>query len=278
MRAGDATVFVVDSIAHGSVRRINPGERRIVVYSYSYGQIRHCCASVGPCTGTAITRPSVGLHVMQCPRAASPGRANTSGQPPLRFQRAGLPHTLRTTPLSHSGAGSCSGPWLEPGSAGWRESQQRRVHGLGWGRGCAGTLRGMNGGAGASSGTAGSTQPPADRALLRRLLGGGLDRRLDRGAHASLHNSCSHAVFNTLFSCGPCRWQAQPSAPAARDAGAAMTPLPLGCLVERSALPRRLHPQPQSARRSRPSRPRPPPRRTLPLRARAGRQPRPAGW
>ena len=34
MRAGDAAVFV-DSIAHGSVRRINPGERRIVVYRYS---------------------------------------------------------------------------------------------------------------------------------------------------------------------------------------------------------------------------------------------------
>jgi hypothetical protein len=33
MRAGDAAVFV-DSLAHGSVRRSNPGERRIVVYRY----------------------------------------------------------------------------------------------------------------------------------------------------------------------------------------------------------------------------------------------------
>ena len=33
MKAGDAAVFV-DSIAHGSVRRTNPGERRIAVYRY----------------------------------------------------------------------------------------------------------------------------------------------------------------------------------------------------------------------------------------------------
>jgi ectoine hydroxylase-related dioxygenase (phytanoyl-CoA dioxygenase family) len=40
-QAGDALLFV-DSIAHGSARRINPGERRVVIYRYgpSWGNFR----------------------------------------------------------------------------------------------------------------------------------------------------------------------------------------------------------------------------------------------
>lgn len=42
LNAGDALLFV-DAIAHGSARRVNPGERRIVVYRYgpSWGNFRH---------------------------------------------------------------------------------------------------------------------------------------------------------------------------------------------------------------------------------------------
>ncbi len=42
LNAGDALLFV-DAIAHGSAKRINPGERRIVVYRYgpSWGNFRH---------------------------------------------------------------------------------------------------------------------------------------------------------------------------------------------------------------------------------------------
>ncbi|MEW6752454.1 MAG: phytanoyl-CoA dioxygenase family protein [Candidatus Latescibacterota bacterium] len=42
MRAGDALVFV-DALSHGSARRTNPGERRIVVYRYgpSWGNFRY---------------------------------------------------------------------------------------------------------------------------------------------------------------------------------------------------------------------------------------------
>jgi len=42
LRAGDALVFV-DAISHGSAKRINPGQRRIVVYRYgpSWGFFRH---------------------------------------------------------------------------------------------------------------------------------------------------------------------------------------------------------------------------------------------
>lgn len=42
LQAGDALLFV-DSIMHGSARRSNPGERRIIVYRYgpSWGNFRH---------------------------------------------------------------------------------------------------------------------------------------------------------------------------------------------------------------------------------------------
>ena len=42
LTAGDAILFV-DAIAHGSAKRVNPGERRIVVYRYgpSWGNFRH---------------------------------------------------------------------------------------------------------------------------------------------------------------------------------------------------------------------------------------------
>ena len=42
MKAGDALLFV-DAISHGSARRSNPGERRIIVYRYgpSWGTFRH---------------------------------------------------------------------------------------------------------------------------------------------------------------------------------------------------------------------------------------------
>ncbi|MBZ0292664.1 MAG: phytanoyl-CoA dioxygenase family protein [Anaerolineae bacterium] len=42
MKAGDALLFV-DAISHGSAKRVNPGERRIVVYRYgpSWGNFRH---------------------------------------------------------------------------------------------------------------------------------------------------------------------------------------------------------------------------------------------
>lgn len=42
MEAGDALLFV-DAINHGSAKRVNPGERRIVVYRYgpSWGNFRH---------------------------------------------------------------------------------------------------------------------------------------------------------------------------------------------------------------------------------------------
>ena len=42
MRAGDALIFV-DSLCHGSAKRVNPGERRVVVYRYgpSWGNFRH---------------------------------------------------------------------------------------------------------------------------------------------------------------------------------------------------------------------------------------------
>ena len=42
LKAGDALLFV-DAIAHGSARRVNPGERRIAVYRYgpSWGNFRH---------------------------------------------------------------------------------------------------------------------------------------------------------------------------------------------------------------------------------------------
>jgi hypothetical protein len=42
LEAGDALLFV-DAISHGSAKRINPGERRIVVYRYgpSWGTFRH---------------------------------------------------------------------------------------------------------------------------------------------------------------------------------------------------------------------------------------------
>ncbi len=42
LEAGDAIVFV-DAICHGSAKRVNPGERRIVVYRYgpSWGNFRH---------------------------------------------------------------------------------------------------------------------------------------------------------------------------------------------------------------------------------------------
>lgn len=42
MKAGDALLFV-DSCCHGSAKRINPGERRIIVYRYgpSWGTFRH---------------------------------------------------------------------------------------------------------------------------------------------------------------------------------------------------------------------------------------------
>jgi hypothetical protein len=42
LKAGDALLFV-DAISHGSAKRINPGERRIVVYRYgpSWGFFRH---------------------------------------------------------------------------------------------------------------------------------------------------------------------------------------------------------------------------------------------
>ncbi|MES2460165.1 MAG: phytanoyl-CoA dioxygenase family protein, partial [Armatimonadota bacterium] len=42
LEAGDALLFV-DAIAHGSAKRVNPGERRIVVYRYgpSWGNFRH---------------------------------------------------------------------------------------------------------------------------------------------------------------------------------------------------------------------------------------------
>ena len=42
LKAGDALLFV-DSLCHGSAKRINKGERRIVVYRYgpSWGFFRH---------------------------------------------------------------------------------------------------------------------------------------------------------------------------------------------------------------------------------------------
>ena len=42
LAAGDALLFV-DALCHGSAKRINPGERRIVVYRYgpSWGNFRH---------------------------------------------------------------------------------------------------------------------------------------------------------------------------------------------------------------------------------------------
>lgn len=42
LEAGDALLFV-DAIGHGSAKRVNPGERRIVVYRYgpSWGNFRH---------------------------------------------------------------------------------------------------------------------------------------------------------------------------------------------------------------------------------------------
>lgn len=42
MKAGDALLFV-DAISHGSAKRTNPGERRIIVYRYgpSWGNFRH---------------------------------------------------------------------------------------------------------------------------------------------------------------------------------------------------------------------------------------------
>jgi hypothetical protein len=42
LNAGDALLFV-DSLCHGSAKRINKGERRIVVYRYgpSWGFFRH---------------------------------------------------------------------------------------------------------------------------------------------------------------------------------------------------------------------------------------------
>ena len=42
LNAGDALLFV-DAISHGSAKRVNPGERRIVVYRYgpSWGNFRH---------------------------------------------------------------------------------------------------------------------------------------------------------------------------------------------------------------------------------------------
>ncbi len=42
MKAGDALLFV-DAISHGSARRINPGNRRIIVFRYgpSWGNFRH---------------------------------------------------------------------------------------------------------------------------------------------------------------------------------------------------------------------------------------------
>ena len=53
---------------------------------------------------------------------------------------------------------------------------------------------------------------------------------------------CTTAVrtlyLTHFFSHDPCRGQAQPSVPAAPLSGFGLTPLPLGCLVERSALAR----------------------------------------
>lgn len=42
MKAGDVLIFA-DAICHGSARRRNPGERRIIVYRYgpSWGNFRH---------------------------------------------------------------------------------------------------------------------------------------------------------------------------------------------------------------------------------------------
>ncbi len=42
LKAGDALLFV-DAIAHGAARRINPGDRRVVIYRYgpSWGATRH---------------------------------------------------------------------------------------------------------------------------------------------------------------------------------------------------------------------------------------------
>jgi hypothetical protein len=42
MQAGDAILFV-DALAHGSAKRVNPGQRRIIVYRYgpSWGNFRH---------------------------------------------------------------------------------------------------------------------------------------------------------------------------------------------------------------------------------------------
>jgi hypothetical protein len=42
MKAGDALLFV-DAVAHGATQRVNPGERRVVIYRYgpSWGATRH---------------------------------------------------------------------------------------------------------------------------------------------------------------------------------------------------------------------------------------------
>ena len=42
MEKGDAIVFV-DGLSHGSAKRTNPGERRVIIYRYgpSWGNFRH---------------------------------------------------------------------------------------------------------------------------------------------------------------------------------------------------------------------------------------------
>jgi len=106
---------------------------------------------------------------------------------PLRAHR-----THRTTPFSLSGAGSCLAPLAA--LAGGRASSGGRAAWTGGGAACGGS-GGSAAVLGSAAGQLAARSRPAEQAdghaaqLVPRIGG------LDRGAHASLHNSCSHAVF-----------------------------------------------------------------------------------
>ncbi len=73
LNAGDVLLFV-DAIAHGSAKRVNPGERRIVVYRYgpSWGNFRHPY-QVSP---EFLERLTPRRQKVVCPQPARPREPN----------------------------------------------------------------------------------------------------------------------------------------------------------------------------------------------------------
>lgn len=84
LEAGDALLFV-DAISHGSAKRVNPGERRIVVYRYgpSWGNFRH---------------PYVASEELQA-RLTPRQRKVVCPQPPIKREPNRIPGTPNPTPI-----------------------------------------------------------------------------------------------------------------------------------------------------------------------------------